>query len=59
MVMQMDNLAGFQMSRALKAVRNISRQHNIPLHGIVLDLVDSLPQLYTAIEVCEWHLCSL
>lgn len=36
---------------ALDAARQLSRTYNIPMHGTVLQLVNCMPQLFTAVEV--------
>lgn len=37
--------------QALQLARKLSQEYSIPIHGTVLELVDCIEQLHTAVEV--------
>lgn len=39
--------------RALSKVKALSQSHNVPIHGTILELIEPIPQLYLATEVCS------
>jgi len=47
---------GTHNQKALADARQLGRQHNIPLHGTVLELISIIDQLHTAAEVSH-HTC--
>lgn len=48
--MQVDP-SGYHHQQSLASARKLCKDYNIPVHGTVLELVQSMKQLHTAIEV--------
>lgn len=49
---QMERAVARDIQRGLAAVQRLTREHNISgVHGVLVELFDCMPQLYTAVDV--------
>lgn len=52
MCAQMERAVARDIQRGLAAVRRLTQEHNISgVHGVLVELFDCIPQLYTAVDV--------